>query len=373
MRRILFALALLLATAPQFSHPASAQIAMGVSVAIAPPPLPLYDQPPIPGPGYIWTPGYWAWDGGDYYWVPGTWVLPPAVDLLWTPGYWDFADGFYVWNAGYWGPYVGFYGGIDYGCGYFGHGYEGGYWNHDRFFYNRSVNNFGRANIANAYDRPVIHDAAINHASYNGGNGVFARPTSQELAGSQGRHFAPTALQAQQATAALRDPTLHMAQNHGAPPVMTTRLPGQGFQQTSAFGSRSGAPGPAITPNRANGALPALRTSGGAQVGFASNAMQGVNRPSQPYAQQGFRQPGVAPQRPAATYARPQIPSQPQYHPYAARQPAYQPRPNYAPSAPRVANFARPARSYSPPPRPQFQQRAQPAPRPASPRDLRRG
>jgi hypothetical protein len=48
--------------------------------------LPVYDQPPIPEPGYIWTPGYWAWDDDSgYYWVPGTWVLPPEPALLWTP------------------------------------------------------------------------------------------------------------------------------------------------------------------------------------------------------------------------------------------------------------------------------------------------
>ena len=33
--------------------PAGAQIAVGISVDIAPPPLPVYDQPPIPGDGYI--------------------------------------------------------------------------------------------------------------------------------------------------------------------------------------------------------------------------------------------------------------------------------------------------------------------------------
>ena len=37
------------------------QIGVGISVSLAPPPLPIYEQPPIPGPGYIWTPGYWAW------------------------------------------------------------------------------------------------------------------------------------------------------------------------------------------------------------------------------------------------------------------------------------------------------------------------
>jgi len=35
----------------------------------------------------------------------------------------------------YWGPVVGFYGGINYGFGYFGRGYEGGRWEHDHFYY----------------------------------------------------------------------------------------------------------------------------------------------------------------------------------------------------------------------------------------------
>ena len=53
----------------------SSQIAIGVSVSIAPPELPVYEQPPCPGDDYIWTPGYWAYGDGDYYWVPGTWCL----------------------------------------------------------------------------------------------------------------------------------------------------------------------------------------------------------------------------------------------------------------------------------------------------------
>jgi hypothetical protein len=39
---------------------ASAQL---VSITVAPPVLPVYEQPPIPDPGYMWTPGYWAWGG----------------------------------------------------------------------------------------------------------------------------------------------------------------------------------------------------------------------------------------------------------------------------------------------------------------------
>src|ERR1700760_2592380 len=92
-----------------------------VSVHVAPPILPVYEQPLCPGDGYMWTPGYWAWDPnvGDYYWVPGAWVLAPYTGALWTPGYWGWGYNGYFWNAGYWGPYVGYYGGIKYGFGYF--------------------------------------------------------------------------------------------------------------------------------------------------------------------------------------------------------------------------------------------------------------
>jgi hypothetical protein len=46
----------------------SAQFLIGISVNIGPPALPVYIQPPCPQPNYMWTPGYWAWDGiSDYY------------------------------------------------------------------------------------------------------------------------------------------------------------------------------------------------------------------------------------------------------------------------------------------------------------------
>src|SRR6202020_821710 len=141
----------MLAAAP---GPAVAQVAVGISlpsisVQIAPPVLPVYVQPPMPEVGYIWTPGYWAWDAdqADYYWVPGTWVQPPSVGVLWTPPYWGWVGGAYVFNAGYWGPHVGFYGGVNYGYGYGGAGYEGGRWNNGQFAYNQTVNNFGSTHI----------------------------------------------------------------------------------------------------------------------------------------------------------------------------------------------------------------------------------
>ncbi|MGC2525800.1 MAG: YXWGXW repeat-containing protein, partial [Stellaceae bacterium] len=149
---------------------------IGVAVSIAPPVLPVYEQPPIPAPGYIWTPGYWAYGPYGYYWVPGTWVQPPGVGLLWTPGYWGWGGSGYAWRAGYWGPQVGFYGGIDYGHGYGGNGYQGGYWNNGALYYNRSVNNLSNTNISNVYTRNVV-TSSTSTVSYNGGTGgVRAAP-----------------------------------------------------------------------------------------------------------------------------------------------------------------------------------------------------
>jgi hypothetical protein len=49
MRVLRFVLPVLLAAAPLAPHPALAQIAIGVSVTAAPPELPVYEQPEIPG------------------------------------------------------------------------------------------------------------------------------------------------------------------------------------------------------------------------------------------------------------------------------------------------------------------------------------
>ena len=126
--RLLMFFVLSLAPAAFLAPAALAQIAVGISVHVGPPALPVYAQPPCPGDGYLWTPGYWAYGPVGYYWVPGVWVTPPRVGVLWTPGYWGFAGGLYGWHAGYWGPHVGFYGGINYGFGYGGVGFFGGEW-----------------------------------------------------------------------------------------------------------------------------------------------------------------------------------------------------------------------------------------------------
>lgn len=192
VRNLLFALLLSSVPAALF-----AQIGIGVSIRIAPPALPVYVQPPCPTPGYLWTPGYWAYGPAGYYWVRGVWVAPPQVGLLWTPGYWGFASGIYVWHAGYWGPHVGFYGGVHYGFGYSGVGFGGGVWQGGVFRYNTAVVNVNRTVIHNTYiDRTVINRTTINnHASFNGPGGMMNRPTPQERMAMNERHFQPTSHQ----------------------------------------------------------------------------------------------------------------------------------------------------------------------------------
>src|ERR1017187_4859628 len=81
---------------------------VSVEVRVAPPEIPVYVQPACPYDGYLWTPGYWAYDDGGYYWVPGVWLPPPTIGFLWTPGYWGFEGGYYRYNRGYWGPHIGY-------------------------------------------------------------------------------------------------------------------------------------------------------------------------------------------------------------------------------------------------------------------------
>ena len=202
--------------------------AQPVAYSSAPPPaLPDYQQPPIPGDGYVWTPGYWAWDqdAGDYYWTPGTWARPPRAGLLWTPGYWRYVDGRYGFVDGYWGPEVGFYGGVNYGYGYNGEGYEGGRWQGERFYYNQTVNNLASGRVANVYRQDVRQGG--NRTSFNGGaGGVQAAPSEAERAAARGPHTPPTPEQAQHVQQARSEPTLRASVNQGRPAIAATPRPG---------------------------------------------------------------------------------------------------------------------------------------------------
>ncbi len=214
-----------------------------VAITFGPPAIPVYEQPICPGDGYIWTPGYWYWDDDaeDYYWVPGTWVLAPEVGFLWTPGWWGWGGDVFLWHEGFWGPVVGFYGGINYGFGYFGEGFVGGRWDHDHFFYNRAVLNVNVTEIHNVYNERVVVNTD-NRVSYNGGSGgIERRPTTQEEAAARERHIPPVSAQAQHVQMARGNTQLRASVNSGKPPIAATAKPaefsGRGVVQAKEAGA----------------------------------------------------------------------------------------------------------------------------------------
>ena len=242
LKTVLFA-ATILAVPLLAAAPALAQVTIGISVQTEPPMLPVYSQPPIPEPGYIWTPGFWAWSAPvGYYWVPGTWVLPPMVGMLWTPPYWGWSQGVYVFHEGYWGPHVGFYGGINYGFGYGGTGYDGGRWEGNIFAYNRRANNLGSVRYGNVYER-TLTTIGNSHVSYLGGaRGARAQPSVGERAAEREHHTTLTQEQTRHVGMAENHPDLAASRNAGRPGIPATSRPAQ-FEMPGA--GRPIVPGPA--------------------------------------------------------------------------------------------------------------------------------
>ncbi len=301
-----------------------------VLIDIAPPPLPVYAQPPVPDEGYIWMPGYWRWSAPEraYYWVPGAWLLAPNSGDLWTPGYWAYDNAGYVWHAGYWGREVGFYGGLDYGYGYNGSGYQGGRWERGAFRYNRAVSNLGNAHprlVQGAYNTAVAHGPATTHTSFNGGRaGVQVQPTPAQRQMRRAEDAGPTA-----------DPLYHEP---------------AALDRSKAAGTH-GLPQAAVTPRAA-----AFTTPGG--LGVAADHGVRADRPDRP------DHPDHPDQAGQAGHAVPVSPA-PQHQP----QPQHQAQPQMREPPPPVQPQAR----HEPPAvdpraqRPQAQPPAARAPAPARP------
>ncbi len=211
-------LRLVLLLALFFIAPAASFAQVAVSITVAPPPIPVYEQPPCPTEGLLWTPGYWNYGAAGYFWVPGVWVAPPRPGLLWTPGYWGYAGGAYRWHLGYWGPHVGYYGGINYGFGYGGVGFYGGRWEGGVFRYNTAVMRVGPGFHGVYEDRAVIHNTTvINRTSFNGEGGVLARPSPEERVAMSEQHEHWTQEQISHQRVSGQDRNNWVSQNHGSP------------------------------------------------------------------------------------------------------------------------------------------------------------
>lgn len=191
-----------------------------------PPALPEYSQPPCPGDGYMWTPGYWNYQPTGYFWVPGVWTRAPFVGALWTPPYWGFSRGVYALYPGHWGNHIGFYGGVNYGYGYTGLGYQGGYWNAGRFSYNRTVNNINTTTIRNVYTYNIVNRTTVTRVSYNGGpGGVAVRPRPQELVAVREPRAPVMSTQIQHEEMARTNRTQFVEVNHGRPAAPVVERP----------------------------------------------------------------------------------------------------------------------------------------------------
>ena len=295
----------------------------------------------------MWVPGYWSLNRVGYFWVPGAWVLAPYTGALWTPGYWGFVDGIYLWHGGYWGPHIGFYGGVNYGFGYIGIGYVGGYWDHDRFFYNRAVTNVNVTRVTNVYNHTVVVNNIDNRRiSYNGGPaGIRRQADPREIAARNEQHRPPTDVQRGFARQAAGNRAQFFDHNQGRPAQAFVEHaperggPGQGPRPGGAPGNGPGA-GPANGPNAGGpGGRPEMNHGGpgGMSPGQARPGPQG--------------QP---PQQPAAQ--RPPQ-AQPQAQPPQARPPQAQ-RPTPAPD--NLAQAAARERHAAPQNRPQHPPQARP-------------
>ena len=343
--------------------PSASFAQISIQVGFAPPMLPIYAQPICPGDGYLWTPGYWAYGPEGYFWIPGTWVMAPERGYLWTPAYWGFDDGFYDFHHGYWGPHIGFYGGINYGFGYFGTGFDGGEWRGNRYFYNTRVGNFGGAHVTNVYEHNVtVVNNNYSRVSFNGGNGgVRDRPRPQELQAEREHHIDPTLVQQQHFQAAERDRGQLANVNGGRPQVQAARTPQEFTNRVNTLPQQQrvapGAPGERFHPNAQTGAQTGVQT--GVQPHDQmrqpnSSAPQNRMQPVVPQQQRINNQPQGQPPQQNQQRQRPegqpqQQSQQPQGQPQQQNQPRQQPQ--------------QPRQQMQPPAQPQLQPRQQPQPR----------
>jgi len=301
--------------------PASqARAGVFISVGFAPPVLPVYVQPDCPEPGYMWTPGFWAYGPDGYYWVPGAWVPAPYYGALWTPPYWGYEGAVFVFHSGYWGRHVGYYGGVNYGFGYRGVGFVGGAWRGREFAYNRAVMHVNERFIHNTYiDREVVERNTVvrdSRVAYSGGpGGIHHPPSGEERTYMHEQHMAPTEVQQAHIQAARSDRSSYFNTNHGQPQHAAMERP-MGFNGRTTTGVQAHPGGTMgntsgqsrLAPNQPNGYRP-----GGQQGGR-----------TQPMNREGNQNPGrVQPQGRQQYQPQPR----PESHPLPRPESHPQPRP----------------------------------------------
>jgi len=297
--------------------PVSSYAGVLISVNIAPPVLPVYEQPPCPEPGWMWTPGYWGYGPEGYYWVPGAWVPAPYEGALWTPPYWGWSSGLYIFHPGYWGRHVGYYGGINYGFGYMGVGFAGGYWHGHDFLYNTAVVRVNNVHIRNVYvDRRIVERNTIvneRRVSFNGGrDGIRHDMRPEEREAMRDRHMNATSMQMHHMEAARNDRNFYARNNGGRPQTLAAERPmgfhgNEGNNRPQTFNNNRG---PQSRPEFQKG-RESIR-----QPQMQPQQRRLEQQPRQPQQQRGFEQRPMQQQRgfeqqPRGNYQQPRGNAQP--------------------------------------------------------------
>ncbi len=74
----------------------------GYVVAAGPPPPRYGVMGYAPGPGYVWTEGFYDLRGSNWVWVPGAWRRPPRRGRVWVSPNWVRAGRGWRFHRGYW-------------------------------------------------------------------------------------------------------------------------------------------------------------------------------------------------------------------------------------------------------------------------------
>jgi hypothetical protein len=75
----------------------------GAAVIVEGPPPPRYAVIGVaPGPGYVWTEGYWDLHGSRWVWAPGRWLRPPRAHTVWVGSEWRREGSHWRYHRGFW-------------------------------------------------------------------------------------------------------------------------------------------------------------------------------------------------------------------------------------------------------------------------------
>ena len=80
--------------------PATSQARVFVDIGVAPPAARV-EIVPAARRGYVWAPGYWAWDGRAHAWHGGYW-LRERRGYHWNAPAWTPRGGRWHYSQGYW-------------------------------------------------------------------------------------------------------------------------------------------------------------------------------------------------------------------------------------------------------------------------------